>query len=150
MNESPVGSQERPCGDSHPARLQSLQYLAIALRSAHEGDMLHRADRVAVNLGDAFRIFEKSEQAVAAHIEKIMRDVLVGRRSDPVRGARVRRPRRRAQPMYERHPEHAHIEIERHRHIIGVEREAIHTAQYRLAFGNRALSGAGTSVPSLK
>jgi hypothetical protein len=31
--------------------------------------MLHRTDRVAVNLGNSFRIFKESEQTVAAHIK---------------------------------------------------------------------------------
>jgi hypothetical protein len=44
---------------------------------------LHRANRVAVNLGNSFRIFKEGEQTVAAHVEKIMGNVGVGRRTAP-------------------------------------------------------------------
>jgi hypothetical protein len=51
--------------------------------------MLHRTERVAVNLGNSFRIFKESEQTVAAHIKKVMRNVRVGRHTVPVRMARA-------------------------------------------------------------
>jgi hypothetical protein len=47
--------------------------------------VLHRTDRVAVSLGNSYRIFEESKQTVAAHIQKIMGNVGVGRRPVPMR-----------------------------------------------------------------
>jgi hypothetical protein len=75
--------QERPRIYTDPIRFQSLQYLSVPPRPAGERDVLHRANRVAINLGNSFRIFKESDQTVAAHIKKIMRNVCVGRRTIP-------------------------------------------------------------------
>src|SRR5438552_524856 len=127
--------QERPRGYGNPIRLQSFQYLVIALWTAHEGDMLHRAYRIVINLGNASRILKEGKQAVAAHIEKIMGDVRVRRRTDPVRRVRTRRARGRSQPVHERHTQHAHIKIERHPHVVGDESQVMDPTQRRLEFG---------------
>jgi hypothetical protein len=121
--------QERPRIYTDPICFQSLQYLAEPPRPAGERDVLHRANRVAINLGNSFRIFKESEQTVAAHIKKIMGNVCVGRRTIPVRVACARRARRRSEAMHDRHAEHAYIKIERHPHAIGNEREVMDAAQ---------------------
>ena len=102
--------------------------------------MLHRADRVAINFGNSFRVFKESEQTVATHIKKIMRNVCVGRRTIPVRVACAWRPRRRSETVHDRHAEHAYIEIECHPHVIGNEREVMDAAQQRFTIGSRDLA----------
>src|SRR6266478_8673543 len=99
--------------------------------------MLHCADCVAVNLGNSFRIFKESEQAVATHIKKIMGNVRVGWRADAVSMARAQRARRRPQSVYDRHAQDAHIEVERHPHVIGDEREVMDPTQHWFTASNR-------------
>src|SRR6516162_11174733 len=79
--------QERACFYGNAVRFQSCEHLAITLRPAHEGKVLHRAERIAIRVVDPLRIFEKREQAVAPHVEKVVEYVLVGRRSDSMPGA---------------------------------------------------------------
>src|SRR6185437_6021716 len=132
--------QQRPGDDRNAVRLQPLEHLRVAFRPADEGDVLHRAERVAVGLGDALRIFEKGEKAVAAHIEKEMGDLRIGWRAVAMRAAAVGQARWRAHPVCQPHAEHAHIEIERSAHVAGVEREMVNAAQQRLRVRMRRVS----------
>jgi hypothetical protein len=95
----------------------------------------HRANRIAVNRGNSFRIFKEGEQTVAAHVEKIMGNVGVGWRTLSVRMARARRARWRSQSVHDRHAEHTYIKIECHSHIIGDQREVMDSPQDRLICG---------------
>ena len=86
-----------------------------------------------------FRVFEKREQAVAAHVEKVVENILVRRRSDPMRRRRVGRGRRRAQTVNERHAEHADVKVERHPHVRRIEGEMMNAAEQRLDPRRRGL-----------
>src|SRR6266446_9288791 len=106
--------------------------------------MLHCADCVAVNLGNSFRIFKESEQAVATHIKKIVGNVRVGWRADAVTMARAQRARRRPQSVYDRHAQDAHIEVECHPHVIGDKGEVMDPTQHWFTASSRDLARTGS------
>src|SRR6202023_224038 len=104
----------------------------------------YRPSQVPVKLGNSFRIFKEGEQTVAAHVEKIMGNVGVGRRTVPVRVARADRARRRSKPVHDWHAQHTYIEIERYSHVIGDQREVMDSSQDRLTWRNRDLARQGS------
>src|SRR5271170_280351 len=132
MNRRRYG-QQRSGNDGDAVRLKPSLHLLITLRPAHERDVLHRAQGIAVGLGDSLWIFEEREQAVAAHVEKVVEYVLVGRRSDAMRRPRTGWRRGRAQTVHQRHAEDAHIEIERHPQVCRDQGKMMDAPQQRLA-----------------
>src|SRR5215469_14269403 len=87
--DSGRNGQQRAGNNRDIVVLKAFLHFAIAAGTADKGDMLHRAERIAVRLCDAFRILEKREQAVAAHVEEVVKNILVGRCSNATRASEV-------------------------------------------------------------
>ena len=105
----------------------SIQHVVELLLADRERHMLHRADRVAVapRLG-ALRDLEEGEQRIAARIEKVVADVLERRVAAVARAGP--QARRDLQSVHQRHAEDAQVEIQRHLHVVGVQRKVVHPA----------------------
>src|SRR3546814_888328 len=118
--------------DLHALFFEALLQQFIPLRCHDEGAMLHRADSVTIARGlSVTRYFEKGEQAVVAHIEKIVAHAFVRRiasvvRSGPETFGHLHR-------MDERHADDVGIEFNRRFHVVRAQCEVMYPARRRLA-----------------
>src|SRR5262249_48415990 len=120
----------------HLVRLEACPYARLALRRHRKRHVLHGAERVAIALLlGALRHLKEGEQPVAAHVEKVVADLLEWWIAS-VAGARAEPPRHLPR-LHQPPSQHTRVEVDRHSPFVGVEREMMNAVKADLAGGAR-------------